>query len=298
MLVSNVRPEINRAEASDVPNASLLGGVSETMLLTLWGRAEAARRRRNDFDDPRAIEAIDGLSIDFSGRYGRPSPGPMIRAKWSDSLIRQFLARNPRAFVLALGEGLETQFWRVDNGLLEWCSVDLPEAISFRRRVLPSHERNTSIEGSVTELQWLESIPVDRPTLITANGLLMYLTRPDVVRLLQALAAKFQSTEILFDTIPEWVSRRAAAGLKLTRNYRLPLMPFGVGIAGLPQLSSEAPALRVETARTYGESFPTLTPMTALLSRWSYYRDHLSPALIHATLNHGSGIDESRRLEF
>jgi hypothetical protein len=34
--------------------------------------------------------------------------------------VRRFLVEHPEGTVVALGEGLETQFWRVDNGLVRW----------------------------------------------------------------------------------------------------------------------------------------------------------------------------------
>ncbi len=279
--------------AGTISDAARLSGVAETTLLTLWWRSEASKLPRANFQDPQALEAVRVLDHDLACKFGKPSTDTLIRAKWTDSLIREFLARHPCALILALGDGLETQFWRVDNGSLEWLSVDLPEVISIRRRVLPHHERSRLIEGSVKDLAWLEAIETKRPTLITANGLLMYLARSDVVQLLQALAIKFGHAEILFDTVPEWVSRRAAKGLKLNRIYQLPAMPFGVGVDGLRRLSSEVPALRIKSARTYGELFPALTPFAALLSRWSYFRNHLSPALVHAELEHGPEIKRS-----
>lgn len=279
--------------AGRISDAPLLSGVAETTLLTLWRRAEASKHPRADFADPQALEAVRVLDQDLARKFGKPASDTLVRSKWSDSLIRAFLARHPSARILALGDGLETQFWRVDNGALDWLSIDLPEVISVRRRVLPHHERNRLIEGSVKDLSWLEPIETTRPTLITAHGLFMYLERSDVVHVLQALAIKFGHAEILFDTVPEWVSRRAAKGLKLNRAYQLPAMPFGVGIDGLRTLSSAAPALRIKSARTYGELFPALTPFASLLSRWSYFRNHLSPALVHAELEHASSDRET-----
>jgi hypothetical protein len=289
MLPSQVRQDVGHAEASN------LNGVAETTLLTLGWRAEAAKRACANFNDPRAVEAASRFGGDLAKRFGKPTFGPVIRAKWSDSLIAEFLARSPRARVLALGEGLETQFWRVDNGLVEWRSVDLPEVIAMRREILPSHERNILIESSVTDPRWLETIAADRPTLITAQGLLMYLDRADVVQLLQNLAAKFGRADILFDTVPEWMSRRTTTtGMKLNRVYPIPPMPFGVGIADLGKLCQDAAALRIKSARSYGEVFPSLTPFLSVLTRWPYFRNKLSAALIHAELDHGRAIAASR----
>jgi O-methyltransferase involved in polyketide biosynthesis len=63
---------------------------------------------------------------------------PPPRARGAAARRRRFLAANPDGTVVALGEGLETQFWRVDNGRVRWLTVDLPETIAAasRRRKL------------------------------------------------------------------------------------------------------------------------------------------------------------------
>ena len=53
--------------------------------------------------------------------------------------------------MVALGEGLETQFWRVDNGSVLWLTVDLPEVVELRRQLLPSDPRARAIAGSALD---------------------------------------------------------------------------------------------------------------------------------------------------
>jgi O-methyltransferase involved in polyketide biosynthesis len=47
-----------------------------------------------------------------------------------DAAIRRFLARYPSGTVVALGEGLQIQFWRVDSRMW-WISVDLRRRWSY-----------------------------------------------------------------------------------------------------------------------------------------------------------------------
>ena len=54
-----------------------------------------------------------------------------------DAALCRVLAGAPDATVVALGEGFETQFWRVDDGRLRWLSLDLHEVVAVRRVVLP-----------------------------------------------------------------------------------------------------------------------------------------------------------------
>jgi O-methyltransferase involved in polyketide biosynthesis len=53
----------------------------------------------------------------------------------------------------------------------------------------------------VTDPQWLDHIPTGRPTLVVAEGLLMYLQESEVRQLLERLTDRFDSGELLFDTL-------------------------------------------------------------------------------------------------
>jgi O-methyltransferase involved in polyketide biosynthesis len=64
------------------------------------------------------------------------------------------LSGAPDATVVALGEGFETQFWRVDDGRLRWLTLDLPEAAAVRRAVLPDGPRNRTLTGSAADAEW------------------------------------------------------------------------------------------------------------------------------------------------
>jgi len=57
------------------------------------------------------------------------------------------------------------------------------------------------IGSSVTDPQWLDQVPTGRPTLVVAEGLLMYLPESEVRKLLQRLTDRFDRGEMLFDTL-------------------------------------------------------------------------------------------------
>ena len=79
--------------------------------------------------------------------------------------------------MVALGEGLETQFWRLDNGQVRWLTVDLPETMDLRDRLLPGGTRQSSHRGSALDLDWLDRFDPMDPILVTAQGLLPYFQR-------------------------------------------------------------------------------------------------------------------------
>src|SRR5690348_6872171 len=100
-----------------------LTGVPETALWNLYQRASAARR--GYLDDPRSIQLLEHLDYPFErfdSRYrGLAMRLHAERVRTIDAAMRRLLARAPGAVVAALGEGFETQFWRVDDGTLHCC---------------------------------------------------------------------------------------------------------------------------------------------------------------------------------
>jgi O-methyltransferase involved in polyketide biosynthesis len=119
-----------------------LSGVPETLLWTLFHRAVEARRPDAVLADPMAVELVDSIDYRFEERFGAAvharAQWQALRARCFDREIRRFLEVHPDGTVVALGEGLETQFWRVDNGRVRWLGVDLPEVIELRSRLLPA----------------------------------------------------------------------------------------------------------------------------------------------------------------
>lgn len=272
------------------PVAPALQGVPETMLLTIWARSTFAGDQQGLLHDPMLSQLMQRVDYDFSGRFGKPNAMCAIRSRQGDDHLRRFLARHPDATVVVLGEGLETQFWRVDNGQVQWFSVDLPESIDIRRRLLPAHPRNHLIAGSALEAGWLEKVSIQStgPVFICAAGLLMYFTRSQVQTLLQRIAHTFSSGELFFDTIPPWFSRKTQRGWKLSPHYTTPAMPFGIPLAELPAFIDGVPGLRLLSAPTYGDPYPAHLKFFALLGKIRYARDWLAPGLVHCAFGQDS----------
>ena len=167
-----------------------LSGVPQTLLWNLGRRAAAARAARSPLDDPLAIEVAGRLEYDFPAA-ARGASWHAVRVATFDGAVRRFLAEHPAGQVVALGEGLETQFWRVDNGRVSWLTVDLPETLALRRQVLPDGPRQRSHAGSALELNWLDELDPAAPVLVTAQGLFPYFERSQVHELIAALAGLF-----------------------------------------------------------------------------------------------------------
>lgn len=139
---------------------------------------------------------------------------PGARGRRFDAAVRGYLARYPGATVVALGEGLGTGFWRLDNGLLNWLTVLAPETAAVRRILLPDGPRRRTVARAVTDHRWLDAVQEpERGVVVTAPGVLMRLSPSAVRALLAACAERFPGGALVFDALPRTataLARRAA----------------------------------------------------------------------------------------
>jgi len=202
-----------------------LDGVSETALLTLHQRATEAARSDGIIDDPMAITLHKSLDYDYH-HFGRTHQATALRALIFDNASREYLASHPRATVVALAEGLQTSFWRLDNGELTWLSVDLEPIVRLRQQLLPPSERLVHCAQSALDYSWMDRVDDSGGVLITAEGLLQYLDRSMVFDLITACAKRFPGGWLVFDSIPRFLSKHSQRGMKLSGQYTVPPMPF------------------------------------------------------------------------
>ena len=216
-----------------------LAGVEETLLWNLYQRASESARSGTVLPDPRAVSLLNQLSYPFAQRFGPPALGQWqaLRAACFDAQVRAFLAEHPAGTVVALGEGLESQFWRVDNGRVRWVTVDLPAVVALRNEVLPPESsRQQAVACSALDEAWFSQVP-DGPVLLTAQGLLMYFEPDQVREFLERLAARFPGASLIFDAVPGWFSARTMRGQMTTKQgYTTPPMPWALDSAELKRL--------------------------------------------------------------
>jgi len=210
-----------------------LEGVPETLLWTLYHRAIEARRPDAVLDDPKAVELVDAIDYPFEERFGSGEGGrsqwQALRVRCFDLEVERFLAAHPDGTVVALGEGLETQFWRVDNGRVEWLSVDLPETVALRRQLLPESSRQRLLACSALDPSWMAEVDASRGVLLTAQGLLMYFEYDEVRQLVATCAERFPGGVLVFDAVPCWLSVRSRHGkLKSPGSYQAPPWYWGL----------------------------------------------------------------------
>lgn len=271
------------AESNPAPIAPLLNGVPETMLWPLYNRAFAASQSNPILHDPLSIELTERIDYDFEARFGKASIMHAIRARRCDELVTDYLRLETRKpTVVALGEGLDSQLWRLGDAPLQWISVDVPEAIALRDQLLPPDPRVQHIACSAMDFSWMDHVPATSRPFISASGLLMYFSNADVAALLEAIAARFPDAQLFFDTIPPGFSRRTMQGMQLTQHYTTPPMPWGITIGDIPRFLRSVQGLLPVSVQTYADPYPQYTKFYKALSLIPPLRNRLAPALVHA----------------
>ena len=225
-----------------------LSGVSETALLTLQVRAGEARRPDGLIDDPMAIALLDSIDFDFA-KFGSSRRQDMaIRSKGFDQQTARYLTDHPSATVVALAEGLQTSFWRLDAAGLghqfRWLTVDLPPVIELREKLLPPCDRIATAAQSALEFDWTDQVDKTRGVFVTAEGLLMYLQPEQAISLIAACAKAFPGGAMMFDLPPVWASALTRHGMPVSWRYRIPPMPFYLSRSQAADLARSVPGVR------------------------------------------------------
>jgi len=231
-----------------MPQASLtphLSGVQETMLWALHERACVAKRGDNRFHDPECVRIYDSIDYDFAANFGTAGSLAAVRAARIDQAIRDWLNVHPHGLIVSLGEGLETQAYRVDNGTMRWLSVDLPDAIAWRERFMRPTKRFRHLAMSALDKRWMDHIDARGGVCIVAQGLLMYFQPDEVRQLFVAIARRFPGGQMIFDLVARSLSKATEQGHEVTQSWTSPVMPWGLnGDEVVATLRSWYPTLR------------------------------------------------------
>jgi len=231
------------------PSAALTG-VSETALMTLNGRANQASHPDAIIEDPMAIKLRDALTKTYGVNYdkfGLRGQEMALRSLAVDKCTIAYLRRHPKATVVALAEGFQTSFWRLEkavpNAQFRWISVDLAPVIELREHLLPHSPRITNLGQSALDYSWMDRVDDSDGVFITAEGLLMYLQPDEAMDLIAHCAKRFPGGQMFFDLPPTIIKKVAPNGIRASKHYRVPPMPFSLSINQLSALVGTLPGL-------------------------------------------------------
>jgi O-methyltransferase involved in polyketide biosynthesis len=206
-----------------------LSGAAETLLIPLYIRALESQRPDALLHDENAVALVEQMAPDFEPikqiKMDEDDRVALIlRNREFDRQAMFFLARFPEAVVVHIGCGLDARFARVDNGLVEWYDLDLPEVIELRREFLGGEEqRYHHLACSVFDHGWMQAVSqhLPRPFLFLAEGVFMYFKEAQVRSLVLALQARFPGSELVLDAFSPFMVR--------ANNLRLRISQAGLG---------------------------------------------------------------------
>jgi methyltransferase (TIGR00027 family) len=254
-----------------------LSQVSRTAILTLITRVVAAEKRPAEFADPMAAVCLERLIQLASaeekewilGRrrfYCRISAHDAFagarRSKVFDAAAGRYIASHPGCSVVNLGCGFDTRFWRLDREHCRYFEVDLPPVIALKKEALQDPIGYETIGCSLTDPDWIE--PIVRhgrgQVLFLAEGVLMFLPRPELAAFLQRLAERFVRSQLVFDMVEEkylhglW---KQLVRLETRINWKLQA-DWQTGLRAPAEIESLAPGLTLLQMEK-GSAGPVLT---------------------------------------
>ena len=139
-------------------------------------------------------------------------------AKHIDDKTRAYIAEHPKASVIGLGAGLDTAYYRVDNGSIHWYDLDLPAVINLRRRLIPKAARSACIAKSLLDLSWLDDITETKNgVFMIVAGVLIFFQKSDIKSFFSSLADGLPGAEIVFNTQSRLAKLRSNWGLQRLR---------------------------------------------------------------------------------
>ena len=188
----------------------LLTGSAETMLQSFYARAKYSRKKNAKFYDAKAIELVDKIDYDFSKaeKDSTMSNGVIARTIVFDELVKDFINKNPDCTVVNIACGLDTRFYRMDNGRIIWYNIDLPETIEVRDAIYHESGRVSTIGISATDPAWADKVTKREKMLFIIEGLSMYLTSDENAQMLSIIRDKFDNATVLMECLAKkWVNK-------------------------------------------------------------------------------------------
>ncbi|MGH3633365.1 MAG: class I SAM-dependent methyltransferase [Mycobacterium sp.] len=249
-----------------------LSGPPQTMLEMLYAKALDASAARPILGDVYAKQLVDQLDYDW-GKTGiarqrrRQVPSVAVRGAQFDIWTSQFLSVHDRAVVLHLGCGLDSRVFRLDPGPgVEWYDLDYPDVITLREQLYPAREHYHLLSASATDPSWLAAIEEDRPALLLAEGLSMYLTEDEGVALLRRVVERFPTGELQLDV---WNRLGIRAQQKTNKVVTCSGSTLGWAVNGPDDILGRVPAARLMVAFSLFEAEPVerLTRVPRLVAR-------------------------------
>lgn len=188
-----------------------MNDVSRTLYIPLYGKALVSRRGviLRDADAERIWDAA-GFELRGKARSRWLAYRMAMRARVFDMWIQPQLREG--ATVLHIGCGLDSRAQRVERRGCAWYDIDMPEVIEERRRFFDEDDGYHMVGADVRDSEWLDALPQGESAVVMLEGVVMYLSRPELTGLLRAIGQRYESVSVLMDCYTGLGARLSAWG--------------------------------------------------------------------------------------
>ncbi len=232
-------------------------GIPESMLRALYARARESKSENHHIYDAKAIELAERLDGKFpEGEEPVMGNGALARAILMDKMVSEYVREHPDGVIVHLACGMDTLFYRVDNGSIRWYDLDLPEVTEARRRVFGAEDRVVMIAKSVTDDDWVKEVKADGPVLIIVEELTMYLDKESVQKLLQIIDAGFGQAEVFLEAASSYTVKNSVE--KTEEGSR---RKYSFGVKNKRELRRLAPGFKIVDCVTFMEGLREMYPV-------------------------------------
>ena len=242
-----------------------IGGVAETMLQTLYARAKESKKPNHKIYDEKAIEIVSRMDYDFSlaDKDVAMSSGVVARTIVLDRMVSDFVKEHPDAAVINIACGMDTRFYRVDNGKIRWYNIDLPVTMEVREKYIGEHARVTNIAASAMEEGWTEQIQnVTGRVLVIVEGLSMYLAEADVKQILSIIDRHFPQVTVYMEILnPKFVKKNVEKSIQQSGAV------FTWGAGSGEELERLCPAFHWQEDRSLVEGMVEIAPIYKVIGK-------------------------------
>ncbi|MEI0699158.1 class I SAM-dependent methyltransferase [Brachyspira intermedia] len=264
-----------------------LNGVSETLLITLWAKAEESKREDSIIKDYKSIEISKEINYDFSKFKNSKGTqvGTCIRTKIIDDIIKDIIEKSSaESFtIINLGAGLDTRVSKFIKDNIYWYDIDFEDVILLRKQFFKELENNKNYEcisSSILDYRWIKNIKVRGTVIIISEGVLMYIEENYIKELIEKLSENFINSHFIFDTIPTI----SAKNTKLHETVKETAAVFRWGLdipSDIEKLSSH---IRFINSYNYADYFKNRWGLMAILRHLPFVKNMINFNTIHIRL--------------
>ncbi|CAA0118203.1 Uncharacterised protein [BD1-7 clade bacterium] len=197
-----------------------LSGVMQTLTIPLYFRHLENTGAHPVLSDPLATSLVNSLDYDFSHlddpAFWPTKVGIVNRTCILDEVANELAHKNSEINIINLGAGLCTREQRLQLNNANWYHVDLDQVAALRSELFPD---SNILAGDALKVGiWADNIDNRLPTLVIAEGFMMYQDDKQARQLFERLAEIFPRVTVTFEILG-WGHAYSTQSIKVLNGY-------------------------------------------------------------------------------